>query len=866
MIRKISKTISLEPFKSRIPSIMPSYSGGTLYFFDEGSVEEREGEYPTNYSMFPINIWLQFSISDEVFLMSSSLDDVRSDAAYHDGRYKCYSFNSLSEHIHFFTSYYSLLNSEGHCGRVYTSACDYYGSEIRLTNPLLLRMGGDRETYEALDAEFKEKHGRAVITTYQSTCGGDSPYGGNVVTEVTDDGFFKWLENNVVPCFTIPNEYRDAWTRDKLYPSDVKRWIIWFENHADDCCTKEKYEKLGGDTMLDLLKDWSYTDIWGDVYDAVGDEYWNKYWAPYTFTPITIQVNARNEGLQDMELEEYKLGEKYSINTSVIRGDEVIKKVNNEPSFLYDDYYKEMSFNEEAWETQWRDESRTPLLYEYYGYKYDHTKVTGNSSADVISQLHDDFKGYTNGNLGFIRVDDTFYEIYKGEIFTFPNTNSYLGGSVFIVYRDDVTETPYIEVNYKRKYAILDESTLTYSFSQFGSDVTYPLKGDDEEVVKKLYYIKNGAPYIVNEALDNRRRYKSYIVIDGCTIMHKYTGITTAITWDGSLEEYDKTTSKYDNGTFILEYSDKTFYYTRFASGQALSQLSTLKSTEYVAHDLKGNELGGLYPPNENAWLPTAYSVLEPIYQSGNVANVQSFIKTNLNSTPIECVGDIITSIKVYMKLYDGTIGPMRECARYGIVSAIEDCKAEAERMKESGYTFMGGIFTDIEYYMGATLKKDAESGEYTMGDDGDFGVRYTEHGRFVKKEVEFIMHEEEVPPYKSKLSQYKATNRKLSYPIYVYELVREPIRIENSTRNEDGYKDYTADTYFMITNCKSSVIAPIFTKEYNIGVSYPQSVEHDIYIERGRKGAFEDHIKLGEVTSLEALENYGNGYFKFLE
>jgi hypothetical protein len=42
--------------------------------------------------------------------------------------------------------------------------------------------------------------------------------------------------------------------------------------------------------------------------------------------------------------------------------------------------------------------------------------------------------------------------------------------------------------------------------------------------------------------------------------------------------------------------------------------------------------------------------------------------------------------------------------------------------------------------------------------------------------------------------------------------------------------------------------------------------VDSDIYIDRGINAAFEKHLKLGEVTSLEALEQYGNGYFKIME
>ena len=60
--------------------------------------------------------------------------------------------------------------------------------------------------------------------------------------------------------------------------------------------------------------------------------------------------------------------------------------------------------------------------------------------------------------------------------------------------------------------------------------------------------------------------------------------------------------------------------------------------------------------------------------------------------------------------------------------------------------------------------------------------------------------------------------------------------------------------------------VFPTFREEYRFGISTMENVDSDIYIDRGINPAFEKHLKLGEVTSLEALENYGNGYFKIME
>ena len=41
-----------------------------------------------------------------------------------------------------------------------------------------------------------------------------------------------------------------------------------------------------------------------------------------------------------------------------------------------------------------------------------------------------------------------------------------------------------------------------------------------------------------------------------------------------------------------------------------------------------------------------------------------------------------------------------------------------------------------------------------------------------------------------------------------------------------------------------------------------PKKVSTNIYIDRGINTALDKHLKLGEVTTLEALLNYGNGSF----
>lgn len=55
---------------------------------------------------------------------------------------------------------------------------------------------------------------------------------------------------------------------------------------------------------------------------------------------------------------------------------------------------------------------------------------------------------------------------------------------------------------------------------------------------------------------------------------------------------------------------------------------------------------------------------------------------------------------------------------------------------------------------------------------------------------------------------------------------------------------------------------SPLMRTDAMIGVSYKPKLDIDIYISRGNAAAFEKHIKLSEVKTMEDLENYSNGSF----
>ena len=195
-------------------------------------------------------------------------------------------------------------------------------------------------------------------------------------------------------------------------------------------------------------------------------------------------------------------------------------------------------------------------------------------------------------------------------------------------------------------------------------------------------------------------------------------------------------------------------------------------------------------------------------------------------------------------------------------------------------------IYCDITYYVGATLSRKqgepfklAYSADVTTN-NYNYGVEYKETVKFVKENREYYLKKmigKQIPTTFNSPSAHS-----ISYPIYVYKMTQEMSDIEgdeyntyfesplaafrteintisgNLSTNFSGYTDM--DAYNNIH------VAPVFKPEYMLGISSLENIDSDIYIERGINAAFEKHLKLGEVTSLEALEQYSNGYFKIID
>ena len=369
-------------------------------------------------------------------------------------------------------------------------------------------------------------------------------------------------------------------------------------------------------------------------------------------------------------------------------------------------------------------------------------------------------------------------------------------------------------------------------------------------------------------------------------------------------------------------------YQVNQVTGRTVSKISDLRLFNTLVDDV-GNTIEGIYEVGENEWnhQPPEGTELELIYQVGNTTNIKKFSMTeddmddiieNANGEALRnyFVGDIITNMTFYYKDYDGNIVKQTEAVcnltlddevhlivgnkdkqlsgGYSSLSAITESTEIKKELESSGLIMQDDIYCDITYYVGATLSRMADS-IYNLAsieerDDAcqNHGVMYKETVRFVKTNQEYYLKKPSDAESTLPTTRNMPCKHSVSYPIYVYVLTQDMEKVNDTQYNidysvpmanfvfdinvyrESGREheiDYFGEAYKADMERHNGLhVYPTYKEEYRFGISSMENVDSDIYIDRGINAAFEKHIKLGEVTSLEALINYGNNFFKIME
>lgn len=881
-MKTIQLTYSLEWFKSRLPSVYPSYDGDELLFFDEESIKKRDNRLMSNYGTVPLDICPKL-------LGYNGFEDK-------PNNFKI-SWNTFSKWFHEFKLYYWLLNDGGICKRVYSSATDFYDSEYKSSSTIQLPFGSDRSSYEELDKSFEERGGK--VSKIINSCEGKD----DIVVGYRDDGFFKWICDNIVPSFEIPSEYVGYWNTNRIYYPNVISWISWFEERkgypselnkcaeSDDCCDCEEYIRRGGEKLLESLKTW-FKETNSNILKIKGIIEGNlQNFAPHAFCEINVSSCFGKPSLQSILSEEYSTKTDFRHgnydSTSNTSGGTVVD-VDGVSMHFKDDFrpnggstfnkkYMEMEYDDSAFEEympMYANDNKSsfsvPSDMAYYGVDKDGVKKYGSEDdyKDGFStKFSTEAKIERNGKYGWFLIDEELYEVS-------PIESVDMNGEKIPVFRENGTNTPYVIVGGRDVYAEYDFKSNSYSFS-FNGNAKFKRNPSqdsfDESGIRCISY--NGVIKTFPSTSDTITFSLSngdtvdYKLIDGYSIVDDsiYYIYKGKVTSGDTLDEVDRATINNSANTIVIEAKENDIKISKcnVIIGTTSSKLLGLRSFNVMTDD-NGNMIEALNTtPTKDTYnyQPLEGSELEPLYQVGNVACISAFSLSyedyeNNKPRPIRHVGNIISSMKFYYADANGdeilyTVTEVGGEITSSLVAIRESTKKATEYKNNYPMEVVSdNVYCEIVYNIGATIAYDKTKASYSIS--GDSGVTYTEIVEFEKVKTEYYLG-----------------NDSHSYPIYVYKLRQgdsptasftAPINVFDSGlittySSIDGMDDYNGlDAY------------PTFQDAYNIGISSLPIVDSDVNIDRGNNAAFEKHLKIGEVTSLEALENYTNGYFKMME
>ena len=889
-MRVISKQISLENFTSRLPGVTPAYIPGSNkpIFFDEASLKGREYEYTSNYDLVPMSV---------------------------NTSKGCLSWERISYLYSFFTDYFHLLNDWGHCGVKYKKAVDYYANESKNGYANQMVYGSQELVYINID-EYRYE--------WESVSG--DVYSCIPTMDIPEDYQDYWKTKKLFYPDYIKWKgwFADRYSKYSGYTGSDNC------SGATDCCDCTEYFNRGGNDMYNKLMSATF-DIPAPPLDddlCTRDNKW-CFCKPAMELPVSLQVSIDDLGEFSIFSEEYKLGTDYRVvndygDTDNTRGGTVVsidghamrlKDMNDSDAdplktysgFTFNSEYMEMEEDDSQWEEHKGDkkingipeESEDTRYFQYptaatdkfYGFDHNMMKVSRGSEEDVRKAVAGRYKvspmnSILVGNVPY-DVETEEYGYYKG------NSNR-----TMYVYRETYTETPYTNVNGKRVYAdVKPQSLKKYFYFPFFVTGTTESTSTTDRCGNKAFDPSKYKWYPRTRTGDTKNFISyggGYIQVTGNTISVEgntcqwvvgsfsnedgmfYVGKNRKIYIVGEFDllEEDTNYELIESGKYArrkIDYEAKVFQYG-VVSGVSASKLTSLRSDAMLVDDT-GEALEGKYDVSDKInHQPPEGTILDLLYEKGNVANMIPIDSLNTGTTQYY-YGDMITEMTFYYVNHEG-----EEQTRY---SWSESSLNTITGMTEPDNTDTDVVWCDVEYVLGGTWigtkrTKTVDGRQLDIGmtytpAGGKFspGVTYRETVRFVKTQVQYKLALGKGGQIPTTMNSASANT--LCYPVWCYILTQETKEIKSNFGTSYNYPISEFEMTLPPNSgwsgySVSTDVFPVFREEYRLGVATLQNLDVDIYIGRGTNAAFEKHIKLGEVTSMEALEQYTNGYFKMME
>ncbi len=782
---EIANIICTEDFTSRVPGLMPAYNDGELYYFTEDEIVNRDGEYPSDYAMLPMDIVFDNGeiVSGDVMEILSGMPDTTKMHCNHDERCNIrISFSRIQDIYAFCRDYEYMIENGGNCDISYSSATHYYSGESSVKEvecSCTIRTGDHGEGGEVIfNVEYPYYHRNYKFVDDLMTVGSMGSYEEMDKQYKLYKNLYKWVCKNIIPSFEIKEEYYDVWKTKRLYAPDVRRWIGWFAERknligysspdtcsaATDCCDCERYWSLGGENMLNDMRSW-YTLIQSNV------------------SELTEEVSGETER------------PKIIVVTTDMGISGTSGSVTIEQLFFIDRFETENVCSFRLIEAEVKSD----------GEGEEGNKIV--SSTTVYDSIG-----------GIDKIGENGYQVSANKLIK------------KLIKISDV-----VKIDETKK------ATVTLYDSSFGFIPRLTQRHRMESNVFDL-----GDESIFCEAYDERKAYhlNNVVDIDGDSMRMKSLsgdGSSYCNKWKRKYIDMNQWEPYYD--AYIDTYMSGDTFLSKFdVSGTTSSRLLDLRSNSLLTDDI-GNTLEGTYDVSQSKnHQPSENEVLGLMYQVGNTSNVSKFHNSEYY------IGDIITSMSAFTVNVSG--------GREDISIDLTQYSGDA-------------VYCDIEYAVGATLE--LVNGSFRIMEGMDGGVKYKETVRFVKTMKDYYLKAkiDNVAPVSGTVPMYHS----VSYPIYVWELRQnvKPVKGGDYREHETPMAEFSMTVHttggsddMEVRNGTTSF--PTFRYEYNLGISSYQNVDADIYIDRGVNSAFESHLKLGEINSLDDLTLYNNGFFSIME
>ena len=722
-------------------------------------------------------------------------------------------YTVLKQYYLYACQYHNLIKSSINQDKTYKTAIDYYNNEVfPKTNEI-------KEYYQNLD------------NTYYN-------YGGDIM--------YNWICNNVIKKIKIPEQFDKNWDCEFLYYPEILEWLSWFEirfnkyknNTVDyndpNCCDYKEYIDRGGDDFFNWLK------------TQINEPLTFETKTPHILLTLLIEHNIDDLGIMSPNIKQWEKGEMTSGLTYDAKSDtfsskyedyltiynDEVWKSNGKPTYTYDNVYKEINFDEQGWDK--------------VGYSSD-------INLNILDNIHINENSYEIYNNECILMDNIFLLLENIDTIKFNNKK-------YIVFKNDYN-IPYILENGHIKHLNFDKKNKIYYIKNTINDTLNNIEIEKGVIYQGSFFIKknNYIEIAKNNCLYRYEIFNNFIKIKDNYFLIKNNQVFHFEKYQLSQEKHTQFKAiyiaKYSlllndneyniNGSFfnILKTSNERL--TDEVNGYTDSKLDALKPIRKCFDDI-GNELPGMFIKDENDTFiqPTENSTLDIYYHIGDTSgfelkkNNDGSVSVDKNNNPLY-YGNIITNIEFYYKDVNGNIIDVTK------TNSID----ETNRLKNenNSYSYEDNMSCTITYLIGAVLTKKTNGNNtyYEYDNANSFGIEYKDYIHLLKKETTYFM------------------TSQISYPIYYYEFEYE---LNNTSLDDFNKKVETKRTYFRykinsdeeLDNLMPKI--PLIKEEMYNGISTQPIVVNNVSIDRGSSASLDKHLRLTEIGTMEALENYGNG------